>query len=75
VALDNGGVVAPANSISLVGLSRFQVHAGGGYPPTPVPVFVQLNGKIYQVVVAGTTVLKPPAAPIGARIRTFWKRK
>lgn len=75
VAMSTGGAVIPYDSSGLTATSRSQVHAGGGYPPTPVPVFVKLNGKIYQIVVAGTTVLKPPAAPLGARIRTFWNRR
>ena len=75
VSMENGSAVIPYNTSGYTAASRFQVHAGGGYPPTPVPVFVKLSGKIYQVVVSGTTVLKPPAVPIGARIRTFWKRR
>jgi len=28
-----------------------------------------------KVVISGTSVLQPPASPIGARIRTYWKQK
>ena len=55
--------------------SRSTVRPGGGYPPTPVSVFVKIDGRIQGVVVSGTTVLVPTAPPIGSRLRTFWRRR
>jgi len=56
----------------LTAASRFITHPGGGYPPSPVVVIVNIGGKIYQLVISGTSVLRPPATPLQARIRTFW---
>ena len=55
--------------------NRSTVRPGGGYPPTPVSVFVRIDGRVQQVVVAGSTVLVPTAPPIGSRIRTFWRSR
>src|SRR5262249_59280931 len=54
---------------------RSKVHPGGGYPPSPVPVVVDLNGKQYQGVISGTDVPAPPGGTLGARLRTFWYKK
>ena len=35
---------------------------GGGYLPSPVAVIAQLNGRIYQMVLSGPNVLRPPGA-------------
>jgi type IV pilus assembly protein PilY1 len=50
---------------------RSRVRAGGGYPPSFVPISVSLNGKIYQGVISGTQVLTAPVQA-GKRKRTFW---
>ncbi|MEO7728005.1 MAG: pilus assembly protein PilY [Burkholderiales bacterium] len=65
---------APSPMAGLAVASRYITHPGGGYPPSPVAAIVNLNGKLQNVVISGTSVLKPPASPLGARIRTFWKR-
>jgi type IV pilus assembly protein PilY1 len=59
---------------SLTLLDRFQGRAGGGYPPTPVPVSVRIDGKTYQAAITGTQVITPPGSPLGRRYRTFWQR-
>jgi type IV pilus assembly protein PilY1 len=50
---------------------RFRVRAGGGYPPSFVPISVVINDKIYQGVVSGTQVITAPFQA-GKRKRTFW---
>ncbi|HKA45909.1 MAG TPA: PilC/PilY family type IV pilus protein [Burkholderiales bacterium] len=60
---------------TLTGADRSKTHVGGGYPPTPVPVVVQLDGKQYQGVISGTDVQAPPGATLGARVRTYWYKK
>jgi type IV pilus assembly protein PilY1 len=50
---------------------RYKVRAGGGYPPSFVPISVSINGQIYQGVISGTQVLTSPLQA-GARKRTFW---
>jgi type IV pilus assembly protein PilY1 len=50
---------------------RYRVRAGGGYPPSFVPISVSISNKIYQGVVSGTQVLTAPIQA-GKRKRTFW---
>jgi type IV pilus assembly protein PilY1 len=50
---------------------RYRVRAGGGYPPSFVPISVTINNKIHQGVVSGTQVLTAPIQA-GKRKRTFW---
>jgi type IV pilus assembly protein PilY1 len=47
-------------------------HAGGGYLPSPVPVVVNLGGRLYQVVISGTEVRMPPQAKLESRYRFYW---
>lgn len=72
----NGGTIASYNlAAGISATSRFQVHPGGGYLPSPVAAIVQLGGRLQQVLISGTSVLQPPSTPVGARIRTFWNQK
>ncbi len=73
VNFQTGGAIIPFNGLAAT--SRFVVHAGGGYPPSPVAAIVNIGGKLQQVLISGTSVLQPPSALIGARIRTFWDQK
>lgn len=76
VDFQTGGSVAAFNRDNgLAANARFLVHPGGGYPPSPVGAIVMLGGRLQQVLISGTSVLQPPATPVGARIRTFWKQK
>jgi type IV pilus assembly protein PilY1 len=47
------------------------VRAGGGFPPSFVPISVSINNKIHQGVISGTQVLTAPVQA-GKRKRTFW---
>lgn len=51
---------------------RYSNVAGGGFPPTPVPITVDIGGKIYEGAISGPTVLNIPDRPLNARERTFW---
>lgn len=53
---------------------RYQVRAGGGFPPTPVPVSVILNGKDYQAAISGTQVITAPGVQLNRRFKTYWQR-
>jgi type IV pilus assembly protein PilY1 len=75
LSFENAAATINFTAATLSITSRSLVRPGGGYPPTPVPVFVKINGRVQQVVVAGSTVLVPAAPPIGSRIRTFWRRR
>ena len=76
VGLQTGAsVIAYNTTAGLTSASRYVKHAGGGYPPSPVGAIVQVAGRLQQVVLSGTSVLQPPATPIGARIRKFWNQR
>jgi type IV pilus assembly protein PilY1 len=47
-------------------------HSSGGYLPSPVPVVVNLDGKLHQAVVSGTSVRIPPQADLESRYRFYW---
>lgn len=53
---------------------RYQVRAGGGFPPTPVPVSVILDGKDYQAAISGTQVMTAPGVQLNRRFKTYWQR-
>jgi len=52
--------------------NRSTIHAGGGYLPSPVPVVVNLGGRLFQAVVSGTSVRMPPQAKLESRYRFYW---
>jgi len=71
----NGAAVFDVNqSGSLTVVDRSQVRAGGGFPPTPVPVSVKIGSSIYDVAISGTQVISPPGPALGRRYRIFWRR-
>jgi type IV pilus assembly protein PilY1 len=72
--LDGSSTFDVNRSNTLTALDRFEVRAGGGYPPTPVPISVRINGKSYQAAISGTKVITPPAPPLNRRYRTYWQR-
>ena len=62
---------------SLNTADRSEVHAGGGYLPSPVHVVVQFtdeygNTITKEVVISGTSVQEPQQTPIGTRYRKYW---
>ncbi|MEX2525153.1 MAG: hypothetical protein WD750_09365, partial [Gammaproteobacteria bacterium] len=60
---------------SLDALDRSSVHPGGGYLPSPVPVVVEIDGKIHEGVISGVAVKQPPGSLLNARLRKFWHRE
>ncbi|MFC5521477.1 hypothetical protein [Polaromonas jejuensis] len=71
----NGSATVDENkSGTLTTADRYFMRAGGGYPPTPVPISVVIGGKTYQGAISGTQVLTPPGPTLGRRYRTFWQR-
>ncbi|MGE5626309.1 MAG: pilus assembly protein [Bacillota bacterium] len=62
------------NSTTLTTADRSEVMQGGGLPPSPVLVVVNINGQYVQGVVTGTTV-RTFTGTIGARARIYWKKK
>ncbi|QQX84808.1 pilus assembly protein PilY [Cupriavidus necator] len=72
----NGAAIADLNNktVGLTSDDRFQERAGGGYPPTPVPVSVRIGNDDYNVAISGTQVISPPGPKLGRRYRIFWRR-
>ncbi|MBI1731384.1 MAG: hypothetical protein HYR49_01280 [Gammaproteobacteria bacterium] len=63
------------NSGSITKLDRFTEHPGGGYLPSPVPVVVEIDDKVYEGVISGVAVDKPPGSLLNARLRKFWYKE
>jgi type IV pilus assembly protein PilY1 len=68
--LDNTG-----NGGALTVADRYEVRVGGGYPPSPVLVSVQINGQTYQAAISGAQVLSAPGITINRRTKTYWFKK
>ena len=71
---DGSATIENNGSTGLTLTDRYRVRAGGGYPPSFVPISVQLNGKVQQGVISGTQVIAAPVQA-GKRRRTFWFRE
>ena len=63
-------------TIELGAADRSQVIPGGGFPPAPVALQVDVNNgsntQSYQGVAFGTQILQPPGAGFGRRFRVWW---
>ncbi|MBC7620311.1 MAG: pilus assembly protein PilY [Candidatus Saccharibacteria bacterium] len=71
----NGSATSDQNQTgTLTALDRFVTRAGGGYPPTPVPISVVISGKTYQGAISGTQILTSPGPTLNRRYRTFWQQ-
>ena len=71
----NGSPTTDANkSGTLTTADRYYTLAGGGFPPTPVPISVVISGKPYQAIISGTQVIAAPGIALGRRYRTYWQR-
>jgi type IV pilus assembly protein PilY1 len=57
---------------ALSGADRSQTIPGGGFPPPPVALQVEIDGKFYQGVAFGTQILQPPGTAFGRRFRSWW---
>ena len=72
VSYEDASATIDSGTAGLTTADRSIRHAGGGYLPSPVPVVVRLDGRIYQVVVSGTEVRMPPQAKLESRYRFYW---
>lgn len=71
----NGSATIDQNQTgTLTTADRYFTRAGGGYPPTPVPISVVIGGRTYQAAISGTQVLTSPGPALGRRYRTFWQQ-
>ncbi|GAB6041028.1 hypothetical protein JCM17961_17020 [Endothiovibrio diazotrophicus] len=55
--------------------TRAEIHPGGGYLPSPVPVVVQIDGEIHEAVISGVRVDEPPGTSLNRRLRRFWYKE
>lgn len=53
---------------------RFSEAVGGGFPPSPVPVIVEIDGQKYEVVLSGTEASTPPSSTLGRREPVYRNR-
>ena len=72
--LNGAATQSNTNATTLTTADRSTVMPGGGLPPSPVLVVVNINGQYVQGVVTGTTV-RTFQGTIGARSRIYWKKK
>jgi type IV pilus assembly protein PilY1 len=48
---------------------------GGGFPPSPVPTLIEIDGQFYQGVISGPTVVTPPGLALDKRKLIYWYRQ
>jgi Tfp pilus tip-associated adhesin PilY1 len=76
VRFDDASAIADQNIDGYTNASdRYNVHAGGGYLPSPVPVVVEINGEIHEGVISGVNVSQPPGSVLNTRLRKFWYKE
>jgi len=51
---------------------RSMIIPGGGYPPAPVALQVDIDGESYQGVAFGPQIFQPAGAGFGRRFREWW---
>jgi type IV pilus assembly protein PilY1 len=57
---------------TLAANDRYTTVAGGGLPAPPVAISVEINGKFYEGVGMGPTIISPPGLPLASRKRVYW---
>ncbi|MGH8119291.1 MAG: pilus assembly protein PilY, partial [Gammaproteobacteria bacterium] len=76
IRYDNAIAVVDQNvDGSLTEGDRVEIHPGGGYLPSPVPLTVIINGTVHEGVLSGTEVSDPPGTLLGARLRKYWYKE
>jgi type IV pilus assembly protein PilY1 len=76
VRFDNATAIVDQNIDGITDAAdRAKIHAGGGYLPSPVPVVVEIDGKIHEGVISGVAVDEPPGSLLNARLRRFWYKE
>jgi type IV pilus assembly protein PilY1 len=51
---------------------RYSVNPGGGLPPSPIAISTVIDGKPYEGIGSGSTIITPPGLTVGRRTRVFW---
>lgn len=69
----NGGSTLDNNDDGTLTTSDRSITVpGGGFPPSPVPATIIINGSPVQVVISGTQVQSPPGPKLNKRYRIYW---
>lgn len=71
--IGTGGSVANYFNAAEGQIGRFSVIPGGGFPPTPVPVSMVIDGRRIEGVISGTHA-RTSASQIGTRVRAYVRR-
>lgn len=50
---------------------RYGKQVGGGFPPSPVPVIVEIDGKLYETVIIGSDTKSPPSSVLQRRYPVY----
>lgn len=78
VAIGTAGAAPPVSNGVLGAVTsatqRYEVLPGGGLPPTPVPVAVNIDGTFVEGVIAGTKVSTPATSIYGQRLRAYTRK-
>lgn len=73
VSYENGAAVYDFNTVeSLTSEDRFTEVPGGGFPPSPTGVVVEVDGKKYETVCFGPTCIPPEKIKLEARSKVYW---
>lgn len=72
---DATATIEQSGQAGLTRADRSGTTPGGGFPPSPVPVIVEIDGQQHLAVISGTTVASVPNIPLGVRERVFWHRE
>ncbi len=76
VAFEDATATIENNNIEGLQTSDRSTKAtGGGFPPSPVPVIVEIDGEKYEVVISGTETKHPPGADLGRRNPVYWQTR
>ncbi len=54
---------------------RFTEAAGGGLPPSPVAMTVEIDGELYSGVIIGEKPIKDEYGQVGVRRPTYWYKE
>ncbi len=72
IAVTNAVAVTENDAISgLTVDDRSYEVPGGGYPPPPVHIIVEIDGEFQEAIISGTEINASPAE-FNTRTRTFW---
>ncbi len=73
VQIKDAGSVANYFSSTQGIAARYSVLPGGGFPPTPVPVSLVIDGRRIEGVISGTQA-KTSSSQVGVRVRTYVRK-